>query len=190
MIPTGSPFAFRQQIWAPPPLISERVVVDLRAAPWSLDFSGRSARKRARGSGPHHLHLLYLQLCCQKWGSWFSIPLQALLLVEETVSTVCPVFSCPPGEGSTAGLLWALPRGSWFSCAQRAGGAGLISPKFGTSSAEMETPFPLRLSLTVQLIIEVSIKVQISGQNNVKYPAYAFRTVWTLLSEVVGKYWL
>lgn len=184
MIPTGSPFAFRQQIWAPPPLISERVVVDLRAAPWSLDFSGRSARKRARGSGPHHLHLLYLGLCCQKWGSWFSIPPRHFCWWKRQFPPCALFFLALLGNGAPLGCYELSPG------VLEAGGAGLISPKFGTSSAEMETPFPLRLSLTVQLIIEVSIKVQISGQNNVKYPAYAFRTVWTLLSEVVGKYWL
>lgn len=99
--------------------------------------------------------------------------------------------SCFFLPSSTAGLLWALPRGSWFSCAHTAGAAGLISPKvFGTFPAEMETPFLLRISLIIEFIIELGIEVQIGSQNHAKYTAYAFRTVWTLLSEVVGKYWL
>lgn len=190
MIPTGSPSVFRQQIWASPPLISERVVVDVRAAPWSLDFSGRSARKRAGGSGPHHLHFLYLRLCCQKWGSWFSIPPRHFCWWKRQFPPCALFLLALLGKGALLGCYELCPGVLDFPVLRKQVEWGLISPKFGTSSAEMETPSPLKLSLTVELIIEVSIKVQIGGQNNVKYPAYAFRTVWTLLSEVVGKYWL
>lgn len=43
----------------------------------------------------------------------------------------------------------------------------------GTSSAEMETPFPLRICLIIEFIIELSIKVQIGRQNHVKHTACA-----------------
>lgn len=48
---------------------------------------------------------------------------------------------------------------------------------FGTFSAEMETPFPLRICLIIEFIIELSIKVQIGRQNHVKHTACAVRTV-------------
>lgn len=48
---------------------------------------------------------------------------------------------------------------------------------FGTFSAEMEMPFPLRISLIIEFIIELNVKVQISCPSHAKYTGYAFRTV-------------
>lgn len=106
----------------------------IRAALWSLDYSDRSARKRAWGIGPQPFS--FLSLARKRKTEHQLHPLLVLVLMEEAVSTTCPISSYPPGEGSTAGfprtLAQALdfPVPSLCSLSHGIRAGGLISPRF------------------------------------------------------------
>lgn len=106
----------------------------IRAAFWSLDYSDRSARKRAWGIGPQPFS--FLSLARKRETEHQLHPLLVLVLLEEAVSTTCPISSYPPGEGSTDGFPWTLaqaldfPVPSLCSLSHGICAGGLISPRF------------------------------------------------------------